>query len=110
MKKFLMFFVLFSFVNYSIAGKDPYLSATETYDATKKLTQTSRITWLTVDDKDILSTCRAKAKELNSTATFVDPMACSFWNKESCVVITSKNPILGSLEHEIRHCFQGHWH
>jgi len=110
MKKILLFFVLFGFINYSVAGNDPYLSATETYDATKKLTNTSKITWITVDEKDVLKTCREKGVELKSKTNFIDPRACSFWTKDFCIVITSKTPILGSLEHEIRHCFQGHWH
>lgn len=107
MKKLIAILAL-GFITNSFAGDDPYLSATETYDATPKVTQTSKITWITVDN--VLDACRKKSEELGAKNNFINPRACSFWTKEFCVVITSKTPKLGSLEHEIRHCFQGNWH
>lgn len=110
MKKLLMLILMIGLASQSMAQDDPYLSATEKYDATKKMTETSKITWITVDTKDVLKTCKAKSEELGAKNNFVNPRACSFWTKNYCIVITSKTPILGSLEHEIRHCFQGDWH
>lgn len=110
MKKLLALFLMFGLVGQTLASNDPYLSATETYDASKKMTQTSSITWITVDTKDVPKACKAKSEELGAKNNFVNPRACSFWTKNYCIVITSKTPILGSLEHEIRHCFQGNWH
>lgn len=93
----------------SFAGSDPYITATETFDASKKITTVSTITWITVDD--VPSACKKKSEELGiDPKFFTNPRACSFYTKTACTIITKKNPIIGSLEHEVRHCFQGKWH
>jgi signal recognition particle subunit SEC65 len=107
MKKVITILML-GFVTQVFAGNDPYITATETYDARQVVTEKSIVTWLRVDD--VPTACRKKSAELGVSNNFVNPRACSFWSKESCIIITSKQPKLGSLEHEVRHCFQGDWH
>jgi len=109
MKKLFMLLTLVIAASNSFANSDPYITATETFDAGKKITATSTITWITVDD--VPKACKKKSEELGlDPKGFKNPRACSFYTSSTCTIITKKNPIIGSLEHEVRHCFQGNWH
>jgi len=37
-------------------------------------------------------------------------IACTRFNDTACVVYTKPNLTLAELGHEMRHCFEGHWH
>ena len=40
------------------------------------------------------------------------PMACAFWNvrRKECTIVTGKETNNVALGHELRHCFEGHFH
>ena len=77
-------------------------------DPAKNFTQTSTITWRFTNN--VTESCNAERKKLGNP-TFQQPsMACSFWTKDTCLIITSKQARPDSLAHEVLHCFQGHWH
>jgi hypothetical protein len=42
----------------------------------------------------------------------VEPIACAVWTKTTneCKIITGPNPNHLVLGHEVRHCFEGHFH
>lgn len=37
-------------------------------------------------------------------------LACTKFNDQVCIVYTKPNLTLAQLGHEMRHCFEGHWH
>ena len=37
-------------------------------------------------------------------------IACTRFNNERCIVYTRPDLTLSILGHEMRHCFEGHWH
>ena len=40
------------------------------------------------------------------------PMACAFWNvkRRECTVVTPEVTAFNYVGHEVRHCFEGHFH
>jgi len=54
------------------------------------------------------------AKILNTTgaAMAAPAMACAKWSKQTnrCTIITTPNPNHVVIGHEVRHCFEGHFH
>ena len=40
------------------------------------------------------------------------PAACAMWSKSTneCTIVTGPNPTHVVLGHEVRHCFEGHFH
>ena len=77
------------------------------FDATKNLRKTMTITWETVSD--VNKACAAEMAKYNAKLTYsVD--ACSVWKGSTCKIITKKKPTEEDVGHEIRHCFQEHFH
>lgn len=66
------------------------------------------ITWLPVDN--VQKMCDAESRKRSGAAFGYSVQACSFWEGNSCTIVTSKNPNMGTLGHEMRHCYQGNWH
>ena len=80
------------------------------FNATIRLHETSRITWRVVED--VQAACNAERVK-NGGAPYGYPInACStFWKEiNTCIIITEKSTTMHTLGHEVRHCFQGHWH
>lgn len=79
----------------------------QTFDATKNLRKTITITWEVVDD--VNKACDAEMAKYNAKLTYkVD--ACSVWKGSTCKIITKKKPTEEDVGHEVRHCFQEHFH
>jgi hypothetical protein len=79
-----------------------------TYDAPVKAEVGSRSTWVTwtvVDNID--DACRRIGVKIGR-----EIKACARWNKSftRCDIFTDRNPTHGVLGHELRHCFDGHFH
>lgn len=55
--------------------------------------------------------CR-KAQSNGGKLQSVQPIACAVWvkAKNECKVVTGPNPNHLVLGHEVRHCFEGHFH
>jgi hypothetical protein len=78
-----------------------------TFDATKNERKTMTITWEVVND--VNKSCAAEHAKYGSKLMYqVD--ACAVWYKNTCKIITKKKPTEEDVGHEIRHCFQGHFH
>ncbi len=63
--------------------------------------------------RDDVSTYCAKEMKLDmEKAFFTPPQACAYWNRRTreCVVVTSPTTSHMVLGHEVRHCFEGHFH
>jgi hypothetical protein len=81
---------------------------TAQFDATQTITDKSVIIWKRVDD--VQAGCNAESKRLGVATVSYQVQACSFYNKNTCTIITGKTTSQHSLGHELRHCFQGSWH
>lgn len=66
------------------------------------------IKWMPVDN--VQQVCDAESRKRNNGGFGFAIKACSFWEGNSCTIITSKRPNMHTLGHEMRHCFQGNWH
>ena len=78
------------------------------FNATNTITNQTLVTWRRVSN--VMEECNAESTRL-SVAKIKPPfIACSFWTKKTCLIITNKNTTQHSLGHELRHCFQGDWH
>jgi hypothetical protein len=77
-------------------------------DPSKNFTNSTTITWRYADD--VSAACNAERQRWGSPAYQQPSMACSFWTKNTCLIITSRNTLPESLAHEVLHCFQGKWH
>ena len=63
-----------------------------------------RVEWIVTDRLDEM--CQGFAS-LSQGRKYV---ACTKFNDAICIVYTSPNLTLAELGHEMRHCFEGHWH
>ena len=78
------------------------------FDASKKLTNRTTINWITVDD--VQATCEAESRKVGNGGFGYAIQACSFWQQNTCTIITAKSTSIHTLGHETRHCFQGNYH
>jgi hypothetical protein len=63
-----------------------------------------RVEWIVVDDID--AACRGMSPLMEGRRY----VGCTQFNATSCRVYTGRNTTLSVLGHEMRHCFEGHWH
>ena len=66
------------------------------------------ITWVTTDN--VQKVCDAESRRRGKGGFGYSIQACSFWEGNSCTIVTSKRPSMHTVGHETRHCFQGNWH
>jgi hypothetical protein len=66
------------------------------------------ITWLPVDN--VQKVCDAESRKRGKNGFGYSIQACSFWEGNSCTIVTSRRPTMHTLGHEMRHCYQGNWH
>ena len=86
------------------AADDPY----EVFDTKDNSTTQSTITWLTVDN--VQKTCEAESRKRGYNGFGFGVKACSFYEGNTCTIITGKKTTMHSVGHEVRHCFQANWH
>jgi hypothetical protein len=86
------------------AADDPY----EVFDTKDNYTAQSTITWLTVDN--VQKTCEAESRKRGYNGFGYGVKACSFYEGNTCTIITGKKTTMHSVGHEVRHCFQANWH
>lgn len=77
------------------------------FDATKNYWKEVKIEWIVVDN--VQRACNKESSRMGF-APVGPATACAFWSGQTCKIITSKTPTMHELGHEVRHCFQGHWH
>ena len=63
------------------------------------------ISWLVVDDVD--KYCRENGL---TAKTFQKIYGCAFWSGNKCTIVTNKHTSHSILGHELRHCFERHFH
>ena len=73
-------------------------------------TNTLSVSWMVVPTAKVQATCDAISMDsgLGGFGYAVD--ACSFWQKNACVIVTGEQTTHSTLGHEIRHCYQGNFH
>jgi hypothetical protein len=102
--------VLLLFIS-NVWAETPYDKFTDS----KNFTNTSNITWRTVDN--VKTACDAENVRKGFAPFQIGNRimeACSFRdkvdNKDTCLIITAKSTNYWDLGHELRHCFQGKFH
>jgi hypothetical protein len=62
--------------------------------------------------EDVAQYCAKTMGMGQEQAYLTPPVACAVWHvaKKECVVITGKETSHVALGHEVRHCFEGHFH
>lgn len=78
--------------------------------ASKRILNQVKITWEVRDD--VADFC-AKAKGMGKDQAFLTPpVACAIWHtpRQECTVVTGSVTSHVALGHEVRHCFEGHFH
>lgn len=82
------------------------------FDALRARIDKTTITWRKVDD--IQAACEKESQRRGLGGFGYGVEACSFWDKsfgfDQCTIITKKQTTMGTVGHEIRHCFAGSWH
>ena len=86
------------------AADDPY----EVFDTKDNYTTQSTITWLTVNN--VQKTCEAESRKRGYNGFGYGVQACSFYDGNTCTIITGKKTTMHIVGHEVRHCFQANWH
>ncbi len=108
MKQLVAFFAITFFATTSAAQewKDP----NSRFDARRKMSDTIRLTWRTVDN--VQQACESESRMRGNNGFGYGVEACSFWSLDGteCTIITKNRSNLHELGHEVRHCFQGNYH
>jgi hypothetical protein len=96
------------FATNALAYDAPNIPSNQLFDFTKRITSNTQVSIETASN--VKEACDKKAMSYKVAPNYVNPMACSFWTNSYCVIIVGEKTSLDTLGHEIRHCFQGHWH
>jgi len=93
----------------AFAASDPAWRNPEAkFPASKSMTDSKQITWRYTDNVQKECESESQKRKLGGFGYAVD--ACSFWDKNSCTIITARQTTMHILGHEVRHCFQGSFH
>ena len=62
--------------------------------------------------EDVAQYCAKAAQMTPNQAYWSPPVACAVWNvpTKECTIVTGKETNNVALGHELRHCFEGHFH
>jgi hypothetical protein len=75
-----------------------------------RIMQEVKMRWLVRDD--VAQYC-ARAIQMGQEQAFITPpLACAVWDKSTkeCTIVTGPKVSHMVLGHEVRHCFEGHFH
>lgn len=105
MKRVAIFAIAF-FVTSAAAEnwKDPEAK----FSTSKNFTDKSTVTWTVVDN--VQKSCEAESRRRGFDGFGYNVDACSFWEGNTCTIITGRMTSLHDIGHELRHCFQGNYH
>ena len=100
------YFLLLSLVSlFGCASAQPSQAGRDDMDFTAwPQHQIKRVEWIVTERVDEM--CQGFAP-LSNNKKYV---ACTKFNDNACIVYTKPNLTLSQLGHEMRHCFEGHWH
>jgi len=80
----------------------------ELFDTKKNAYKTIELTWLVVDN--VTAACAAESKKRLGKSFGYAVEGCSFWDGPKCTIITARKTTVHTIGHELRHCYQFHWH
>lgn len=108
MKKTVAFFAIIFLATTATAQE--WTDPNSRFDARKKMSETIKLTWRTVDN--VQQACEQESRSRGNNGFGYGVEACSFWNNAGteCTIITKNKSTLHELGHEVRHCFQGNYH
>lgn len=101
---------MLAFSTSTTSQADDWNSPYKRFDANKNFTNKSEITWIAVDNPAKVCEQEGRKRFSNFKGFNYVPQACAIWEDNKCLIITKKRPNMHELGHEVRHCFQGHWH
>lgn len=78
------------------------------FAASKNSADTKQITWRYTNN--VQKDCEAESHKRKLGGFGYAVNACSFWDRNSCTIITAPQATMHILGHELRHCFQGSFH
>ena len=89
--------------------KDPnWANPNAKFDTANNFTFKTTITHRPVDN--VQKACDAESRKRGYGGFGYGVDACSFWDDNTCTIITSKKTTTVILGHELRHCLQGAFH
>lgn len=104
----LTFFVAILLIPLTSVFAEDWRDPDSLFDARKKMSDTIKLTWRTVDN--VQKACEDESRSRGNNGFGYSIQACSFWNGTECTIITRNRASLHNLGHEVRHCFQGNFH
>lgn len=72
--------------------------------------ETLIVSWMAVPNSKVQATCEAISKDSGLGGFDFAVDACSFWRKDTCLIVTGSQTTHSELGHELRHCFAGNFH
>lgn len=88
---------------------DPHWQNPEAkFAANKNTADSKQITWRYTNN--VQKDCEAESHKRKLGGFGYAVNACSFWDRNSCTIITAPQATMHILGHELRHCFQGSFH
>ena len=72
--------------------------------------ETLVVSWMVVPTAKVQATCEAISKDSGLGGFGFALDACSFWRKDTCLIVTGSQTTHAELGHELRHCYQGSFH
>ncbi|WP_310645994.1 hypothetical protein [Limnohabitans sp.] len=78
-------------------------------DEKKRIMNRVKLTWEVRDDA--VTYCQRVQQDYQRDAAMT-VAACSIWSRSTneCTIVTTPNPDHVVIGHEVRHCFEGHFH
>lgn len=78
--------------------------------AEKRIMKEVNLRWEVRDD--VAQYCARSIGMGREQAYITPPVACAVWHaqRQECVIVTGKETSHVALGHEVRHCFEGHFH
>lgn len=72
--------------------------------------ETLAVSWMVVPNSKVQATCEAISNDSGLGGFGFALDACSFWRKDTCLIVTGGQTTYAELGHELRHCYQGRFH
>jgi hypothetical protein len=76
--------------------------------ATHESLDVKKISWIVLDPPDLMKKCSELVASKGGGGYFF--VGCSAWSAGKCVIYTQRMTTHTILGHELRHCFEGHFH
>ncbi len=104
MRNLIVAIMFWSLAIHSAMAEDPH----QKFPTSKNHTKKTVVTWTSVNN--VQAECERQSHRRGYGGFNYPVEACSFWNKDTCEIVTAKVVNFHTVGHEIRHCFQGDFH